>query len=496
MRGQPKIFRDFSGGVNALDAPYALNENQCRDVRNCVTTNRGALRKRDGSQILATLPAVATSLFASVAPRVLLAASGTAVYAINSAKAVTTLSTALSNAQWEWANMPANGGQGPIYGSNGFEARYYDGTTFAPWTATAGTLPLARYFQVAGNHLFAAGMSSYTTVADPGSALVWSNIGNARDWPAANIALFDPGDGEAITGLGTVGPYLLVFKPSKAWIVYDLDTGANRRLGTNVGAVSNRSIVETPQGTVFLSKDQGLMLTTGQSARRVSDPVLPLLQAIPPAQRANAAGVFHMQHYYLAISQGAGFNDLLLDYDLKAESWWLHTLPENDMAVWDIGTGPILVGAKGSAATVRQLFVANQTQDDIPAAGGAGTNVSGYWSGPFLTFDGPEVRKRCRQIRFDGKGRVQVSVAKDFARNAALITEALFSQDTSGLYGINDGSLFGVNDGGFYGGTIDIGAARVFTPGVARAFSVVLGNTTSETFEVDSYTMLMQPRKD
>jgi hypothetical protein len=74
---------------------------------------------------------------------------------------------------------------------------------------------------------------------------------------------FDPGDGEQITAIGSVGPYVLVAKPSKLWLIYDLDTLANRPLGKNVGCVAHRSMVETPFGTFFLGKDA----STGPTGR-------------------------------------------------------------------------------------------------------------------------------------------------------------------------------------------------------------------------------------
>jgi hypothetical protein len=146
-------------------------------------------------------------------------------------------------------------------------------------------------------------MSSYTTLADPGSAVVASALGNPRDFstPAGWVAEFDPNDGEQISGLGTIGPYVLVFKPSKTWLIYDLDTGANRRIGVNVGCVAHRSAVETPYGTFFLAKD-GVYRTDGTALKRVSaDRVTPLIVGMPAGKRDLAAGAFWNGHYYLSI---------------------------------------------------------------------------------------------------------------------------------------------------------------------------------------------------
>jgi hypothetical protein len=123
-------------------------------------------------------------------------------------------------------------------------------------------------------------------VADPGSTLVFSDIGNPRAWPAANVVQFDPNDGDSITGLGTIGPYLLVFKRRKTWVVTDLDTGANRRLSGDTGCAAGRSIVETPLGTFFLTQDKGVYLTNGSSLEPMSDVIRPTLDGIVETMRS------------------------------------------------------------------------------------------------------------------------------------------------------------------------------------------------------------------
>jgi hypothetical protein len=73
VRGSPILQDDFSGGVNLYDAAYAVKNNEARDARNVLTTNRGAIRKRDGSQVYATLAQAPLSLFGAQSPRVLIA---------------------------------------------------------------------------------------------------------------------------------------------------------------------------------------------------------------------------------------------------------------------------------------------------------------------------------------------------------------------------------------------------------------------------------------
>lgn len=491
MRGTPVAFRQPGrGGVNYLDSLATLQDYEASDVRNVVSTTRGAVRKRAGSTSLATPGAALTSLHASVNPNFLIGAGGTALYSIDAAGVVTTIATGqASGGRWEFLNAPALSGQGPVYGMNGVDApRQWGGSgSTSVWTAASGTLPNGRYLAYAGNRVFVAGMATYAGIGDPASALVFSALGTPLTWDAANFVQLDPGDGSPITGIGTSGPNLLVFKHNKAWLVYDLNTGANRRIGVNVGCVAHRSIVESPYGTFFLSEDHGVMLTDGSSARRVSDRVLPLIDTILPAQRANAAGAFFEDHYYLSICTTGTYNNLMLDYDVKAETWWVHTLGEQAMAVWNLSGQPALYGAKSSEARVSRLFVDGVTVDD-------GVPFSCYWHGPFHTFGRPEIQKRVRMVAFDGTGRISLRLTTDYRKVPDYEREYTFATDT-GLFGNNDVGVFGTNDGNYFGSqTYTVAQARVATPGVGRAWSVQFGNETSDDFEVDGYSMLTTAR--
>lgn len=520
MRGSPVTFRRLNGGLNVMDSVYTLAEGQgkgpgceSRDCRNVMSTARGAIRTRYGSSVLAK-PAVAIdSLYplTAVGPR-LIAQGGAALYSIDITGAITAItgtSGATAGKRWEWAQAVAQGGQGPLYGMDGAVAAQWTGVgVAAPMTANAGALPIGKYVIYHGNRLWVAGMAGYTpsggaALVDPGSALVFSEPGAPRDYPSTNVVLFDPGDGEAISGIGTIGPYVVVFKPNKCWVVYDLDTGANRRISVNAGAVSHRSIAESPYGTFFLTKDQGVMTCDGQKVKRMSTPVDPLLLTLTPVQRQNTAGTWFNGHYYLSISQGGAVNDLTLDYQADVNAWWPHTLASQQWAVWDQGNNPRLYATRGiaipgtSVFAIEQAFVPGYNQDAVGhTVVGQGVNYSAYWKGPFHAFGAPYLRKRVRRIRFDGKGFVTVYLARDFADNDVWADDQQFPVDPA-KWGVNDGSLYGQNDGSLWGGGASaIDQADVLTPGLARAWSIVFRNDTSTDFEIDSYTFALTARKD
>ena len=509
MRGKPFTFAKFDGGLNLADSIYELGDNESRDLRNITATPRGAIRKRPGSVVLAK-PAVALdSLFplTAVGPR-LIGQGGSAIYAIDPAGTITTItgtSGATSGKRWEWAQAVVQGGEGPLYGADGTVAAQWTGSgTAAPWTANTGNLPIGKYLVTNQNRLFVAGMAGYTpaggaALTDPGSAVVFSNPGAPRDYPATNVVQFDPGDGEAISGLGTFGPFVLVFKPNKCWAIYDLNTGANRRISLNAGSVSHRSIVETSMGTFFLSKDQGVMVTDGQTVKRISDKVLPLLATLSPAQRANAAAAAFGRHYYLSVSTGGVVNDLTFDFHMELNSWWVHSYGAQQWAVWDQGNAAKLYAARGAAIggvfTVEQAFVEGQALDSYGYTGTSGMNIDAYWKGPYHTFGAPFLRKRLRRIHFDGQGEMDVYFAKDFANYEQYDSNLNTTPDTDLWQGTSP-SGWTVDDGSVWGGRVLVGEGGIFTPGVARAWSVVFRNPRTTTFEMDSYTMAITARKD
>jgi hypothetical protein len=474
----------FGAGLNLDGQPYSLKDGECRASQNVVSTVRGSIKKRDGNQTFATTGASLTSLCASASPNFLLGAAGTVLYSINPAGTVTTIKTGMTNgAPWSWMNALANGGQGPIWGVNGNDIQQWDGVaaTTSAWTATSGTLPsTAKYLTYAGNRAWAAGMTTFAPTADPGSTVAFSQLvnigGGVREWPAANVVMLDPNDGESISGIARVGFFVLVFKPSKTFVIYDLNTAANRRIGGNVGCVAHRSCVETASGAFFLGKDH-LYKTDGSSVLPVTRGRLSsLIQSIPAGNRQLASGAVWNDHYYLAHSTAGVANNQILDYDLQLDSFWLHTSAGAQLAVWE-GDGTRRL-YQGRGTSVDRMFVPGETQDN-------GSAFTALWASPWYTFGQPQLRKRLWAVHFDGSGRIQASLARDFSSGNVLASDVNFS-GTPTLWGVGT-SPWG-SDTTPWGGMSTVNDARIKTPGVARAWSVVYGNSSANPFEVDSFT--------
>lgn len=501
MRPNPFYSQGFTGGLNTRDAAYDVEQNQARDLLNVLGTTHGAVRKREGNTTLATTASALLSLLPVevTATKYLIGQGGTAFYKIDAAGVVTTITgttVPTSGARWSHIQAQAITGQGPVYLSNGVNTpQQWTGTgNLADWTATSGTLPNGKYLKTLNNRVWAAGMTAYGAVADPGSTLVFSAIGDARTWPAANVVQFDPNDGDYITGLGSVGPYLLVFKRKKVFVVYDLDTGANRRLSDNTGCAAPRSIVETPGGTFFLSLDRGVYVTDGNHLTLLSDVIRPTIDAIVPAQRANACAAFHNNHYYLSVSlANTSAPDFTLDYDTTLQSWWKHSFAANQFAVWTPLDAQTLYAAP-PALRVDTLLASGVYADN-------GTNYQAYWTGAWMSpsyfrrriIQTPDYKKRLRGIRFDGSGKLNLSLAKDFAGSPSLVKSFDFTGASTTFGGTET-----LGGNGTFGDLLSVQQGRAFSMGTARAFSLQWGSDTSSSagWEVENFTMLMADRSD
>lgn len=498
MRGKPVVLRDFHGGVNTKEAAYNLAPNEARDARNVVSSSRGSIIKRNGDTAFSTIAGSAniTDLFpVQNAPsgRYLIAVDDNAATAYSISTTGTTAAitgTLLTNLN-AYIEAPIIGTQGPVYINHGFgtPAQWRGtaaNTAIAAWTSTGGdgsSVPPGShmvYFgnrvwisghQTLKNRLFFSGDSTDQHLANP----TWWNGGSGGD-PTYKCKYVDinPDDGDQITGLGTVGPYILVFKKRHTYVVYDLDTGANRSISNNVGCFSRWTIADSPHGTFFLSLDQGVFVTDGDSMTQVSQKITPTLNAT--LLSSLSCGVYFNDHYYLsmgispAAGGGTGFAysmNLVLDYDTQLQSWWFHTNPALQYAVWlpDQVTPQLYrADALFNAHRVSRCYVSGTRQDN-------GSNFTAYWKGPWLSFDQPYRNKRLRQVHVDGSGTVDALLGTDFAAAGSIGTDI------------------------FTGATTQA-ATRLYNLGVGRAFSFEISGTHNSAMELDAYTMALTPRQN
>ena len=190
MRGTPIRFTNFSGGVNTKDAAYLVAENECRDVRNIVSTFRGCIRKRFGNQSFCSTftgtPSNLMSLYGlNVGATALITTGAAKMYSVSTGGVSTDITGAASitsNARWEFTQAAVSGGQGPLYGVNGTDTpKQWTGSgNIADWTASVGSVPNGKYILYFKNRVWIAG-----TTANP-SRLFFSDLGDPRSWISAD----------------------------------------------------------------------------------------------------------------------------------------------------------------------------------------------------------------------------------------------------------------------------------------------------------------------
>ncbi|MCW3048023.1 MAG: hypothetical protein JWO74_2307 [Solirubrobacterales bacterium] len=498
-RGTPSEFGFFGGGLNTADGPYRLIEpyfyrhkwwgGESRGLLNVVSRHRGNVSKRNGCLRLVndatrtykdlSIVGNGSSSFAvcsSTAGGMVAIASNYAVTQLLAAASVST------TAPWTFLRMPVIGAQGPAYGMNGTDTpRRTDGTLAGTgtWTAVSGTLPNGTLMAYHDNTLWVAGVA-----ATPYS-IFWSSLGDPTGWPAANVTKFNPDDGLPITALRSTGSYLLVFKERGIWSVYNSETSANRKFTDNIGTISPRSVVATPEGTFFLDPQFGVHITDGSTVRRIGESIQPTLDQITDPDLANVTAAYVNGHYYMS-AKVSGVQ-LILDYDTELNSWWIHSPTVAQLATWDRGADPDLMGLVTGTGDIWHMFKDGEIRDN-------GTIFESYWSGPFHAFGAPNLRKRVNEVHIDARGKMDVYVATDYAAfNGALEASGVNFSPNDKLFG-GAGTFGGLQ--GTFGGGGQIGEGWLYTLGVARSWSFTFYNATDDHFEVDGYTINASPRKD
>jgi len=487
------------------------------------STTTGAIVKRPGVTTI-TPSAAPTNLKTVFAVQAVtsnshyLAMSDSAVYKVTKPATTwdfTDLTVSGIGTQGRWAvvEATADGTQGPVFLSNGIVSKAWDGTSMVDWTMDSASTLLASGSAVPP-HTISIVHESRIVIAS-GSTIYWSEVQvgvgtKPRTWLLENQQLFDPNDGDVITGLGRVGSNLIVFKKHKVFVVYDLNTGATRRLTSNIGCVSPNSVVETPMGTIFLSEN-GVYITDGSSAQLMSDVITPTVRAL--SDPANSSAVLYRNHYYL--SSGSD----VLDYDLTLKSWWKHSFKSGSIA--DFTTR--FDGAAEQLHCISANKVGRMFDDGVFTD--FGLTYSWKWAGPWLSpgqarMVYPAVRKRLKALRIDGKGLVGLKLGHDFADDSSAqsvtaqnpdgsISQSLFPRPTSTTFApaSNDGTYFGDYITGGTGPVTLIAPtyfsdyqswqqARVWGQGVSRAWSLIFSDYAADTSAaiIENYTIFTQER--
>jgi len=544
--GTPALYADFSGGINTEAGPYLVAENECQDARNISASPLGSFKKRRGFSKHSDLQDSGTVLLDG-APHSLFAVNLTTDYLLavgpyynnsddaivriaGNGAAVALKTDAEPNTRWEFVQGPLGEPdnsdptitEGPVYGLNGVDDPIqWDGTSnsVSAWTATGYTdqSPAldhpAKYCTMliySQDKLWAAGdtRTGYT------GRVYSSGLNNNLDAPDpcnwdSNLTLdIEPDDGEIITGLGTLGPYIVVFKNRKTYVIDSVAALTYRVVSSSIGCVAPRSVVETNMGTFFLSEDMGVCITDGSSVTRLSEKIDPTLRAIArsvPLVLADAAAVFYENSYYLSVPVDGSTNEITLEYNLDTQSWWIHSCASNQFALIDPTGEPKLYSANPNHIVVNRAFDPLAFYDETATAQVA---YESYWQGPYWAWGQPHLNKRISQLRIDGRGIWNTETATTFGDPYTNLGEGIpweSSGDAGGNFG-GDGKFGDVDaegdpplTGSLFGPQAGVTQRRYPTPdeGWGRAWSIkITDNEALGDLEIYSIAAFTRPRTD
>jgi hypothetical protein len=304
------------------------------------------------------------------------------------------------------------------------------------------------------------------------------------------VVRLESNSGSSITGMCPAGQNLLVFKANRVFSIYDTETGANRTVSNSIGAVAG-SIAPGPSGEVyFLSPQVGPCVCDGRSVRRIGDAVRPIIPETL-ATSGYVSGVVYENHYFLGEGALIGSAYHLLDYDIGNNSWWLHTVPASNLAVyqgssrqelWGVSSGAL--GQTATSGHLYSYFRSPFVTDGNAGSGGStpATNFTSSITLPWEDYGQPALRKRLRRIRVVGKGVFQVSVARDYS----LTTTDTLTPGTFGNGATGDLTATGLLD-------LPINGR------VSNAFSVKIAGDQSignQPWQINSVTTAVTARKD
>jgi hypothetical protein len=110
---------------------------------------------------------------------------------------------------------------------------------------------------------------------DGGSLVMWSKVGRGEAVPAANYQYIDRRDGNEITGIASVGDYVIVFKKNKIAVI-EGDFSSYYVFSHKLGCIAPWAIIQYEDKILFLS-EEGWKAFDGANLYDVSDSLRPLI---------------------------------------------------------------------------------------------------------------------------------------------------------------------------------------------------------------------------
>jgi hypothetical protein len=352
----------FARGLDLRSQPDTLDPSAAVDCLNVEFSEAGAVRQRSGyarlnPTALTNQPDSLGVFYKVDGTKRLLVGNGNRVDALDTNGASVANITTPTASPHFFARYGSPAGE-RIYMANGTDqVRRYDGTSFSNPAGLAAVT--GRHVAVWGNRLVVARQGGTTAGVNP-SSVRFSAAGDPEDFTTTVYVDLHPGDGEEIMGMAVFGEQLFVFKQSKFFVFFGVQTDASsaadpqwQAVEAGVGLVAPRAVCTSPQGVFFLGRD-GVYKTTGRAPEVVSQNVEPLFtggtsaffrsDSLNMGEIDNAAMTWHRERIYLAVTTGvASANDRMLVHDPRYGWWSLYDIPATSLASWRPGNDEELV---------------------------------------------------------------------------------------------------------------------------------------------------------
>ena len=395
--------QNFSGGLVTVKPAHLLEEGQTPSCQNVdFSESVGRLTKRKGYSKF--MNANQGSSYQTVGlhqyiqddgTQFLLAAVNDDVYSIATASTWTSIHTDASNngKRVRFANFRLTSGAtqaSAIFVGEELTTQKWSGSGSS--SNLLGTPPSnARYITVHRNKVWIACHGIGNTPPYK-SRINYSASLNAEDWTTASDAGhfdIDPGDGDEITGICSIGASLLVFKKWATYIIRG-DTATTfkvSKISANIGCVAPDSIVRCDTFAIFLS-NQGVYAATDTGVALLSYNIKPTIDALSDTVKAAAVACRLRTQYWLSYDSDAdGKNDEVLYLDFVFGIWGKYTNKKIRCALTRLD-GTLLTG---SSAT-DEVHLHDDTDNDD------GSAINMIWDTP--DYDGGkwECQKQAHDI--------------------------------------------------------------------------------------------------
>jgi len=252
-----------------------------------------------------------------------------------------------------------------------------------------GTPPKANIILLHKNFIFMAGDENYP------SRLYFSKQDEPEIFPATYYWDISPNDGDRITGLASYLGNLYIFKENSIYPLYGNDTTdfqVARAPLARIGTVSHRSIVQTPQGLIFLHTT-GVYRFNGSTVEQ-----LPLSHKIKSeidkltsgSEKSLACAILKDNEYLLSFPKtGDSSNSVIWGYNLLTGQWSHHR---------DYGVNQFLLEEDNtllSACNGGFVYEEDTGNKDDDA------DIQSVYATKFYDFGAPNIEKRFREFVID-----------------------------------------------------------------------------------------------